>query len=142
MGQAFDSSRSNQTVIPPIVTPQILDTAKAIQNGTWIERIKFLVVDNKSRAALVLLKQQGELVKSKHDREIDSLKSALKALKDSKNTNGVADLSDGSSDGEILESNVVEEKDAKVEKGMSPGLIPLLSVIIIALAAISLVFLN
>ncbi|MFM8950400.1 MAG: sensor histidine kinase [Bacteroidota bacterium] len=142
MGQAFDSSRSNQTVIPPIVTPQILDTAKAIQNGTWIERIKFLVVDNKSRAALVLLKQQGELVKSKHDREIDSLKSALKALKDSKNTNGVADLSDGSSDGEILESNVVEEKDAKVEKGMSPGLIPLLSVIIVALASISLVFLN
>ena len=142
MGQAFETAKPNPTVLPPIATPLILDTAKAIPNGNWIERIKFLVVDNKSRDALVLLKQQNELIKSNHIREIDSLKSVLKVLKDSSITEGVSESNIDSNDEEFVESEVKEEIIAPVDDELSPSVIPFISVFILTLASIALVFLS
>lgn len=142
MGQAFETAKPNPIVLPPIATPLILDTAKAIPNGNWIERIKFLVVDNKSRDALVLLKQQNELIKSNHIREIDSLKSVLKVLKDSSITEGVSESNIDSNDEEFVETEVKEESIAPVDDELSPSVIPFISVFILTLASIALVFLS
>ncbi|MFN9596931.1 MAG: sensor histidine kinase [Bacteroidota bacterium] len=142
MGQAFETAKPNPIVLPPIATPLILDTAKAIPNGNWIERIKFLVVDNKSRDALVLLKQQNELIKSNHIREIDSLKSVLKFLKDSSITEGVSESNIDSNDEEFVETEVKEESIAPVDDELSPSVIPFISVFIMTLASIALVFLS
>lgn len=142
MGQAFETAKPNPIVLPPIATPLILDTAKAIPNGNWIERIKFLVVDNKSRDALVLLKQQNELIKSNHIREIDSLKSVFKVLKDSSITEGVSESNIDSNDEEFVETEVKEESIAPVDDELSPSVIPFISVFIMTLASIALVFLS
>lgn len=142
MGQAIDTTKPNGMVLPPIAMPLVLDTAKALPNGNWVERVKYLVVDNKSRDALSLLKQEGELIKSKHIREIDSLRSVLKDLKDSSNVDGLAESTDSDNENEAVQAEVKEEGDATLDKDWSTGLIPLLSVVMLSIASIGLVFFN
>lgn len=78
-GQTSDSTQRKVTVKAPVATPVILDSVKAKANGSWLERVKYLIVDNKNKDAFAALKQRGESVKSQHQRELDSLRSSKPA---------------------------------------------------------------
>ena len=73
-GQTSDSTQRKVIAKAPVATPVILDSVKANATGSWLERVKFLIIDNKNKDALAALKQRGETVKTQHQRELDSLR--------------------------------------------------------------------
>lgn len=75
-GQTSDSVSRKVTVKAPVATPAMLDSVKANSNGDWLERVKFLIVDNKNKDALSALKLRGESIKVRHQKELDSLKAS------------------------------------------------------------------
>lgn len=140
LGQTIDPASLKSVVLPPIPTPTILDSTKAIPNGSWIERVKYLIVDNKSREALAILKQQGELVKSKQLKQVDSLRTILKSYKDSSKSiskNVSADKSQEIVSAEPTET-LVENPSTKQDDSSGVWLVVLM--IVVALSCLSLIF--
>jgi hypothetical protein len=74
-GQSSDSTQRKSAIKAPVATPAILDSVKGNATGNWLEKVKFLLVDNKNKDALAALRQRGESIKIQHQKEIDSLKA-------------------------------------------------------------------
>ncbi|MFM2189968.1 MAG: hypothetical protein RL491_354, partial [Bacteroidota bacterium] len=121
LGQTIDSAKLKSNVLPPISTPAILDSARALPNGNWIERVKYLIIDNKSKEALVILKQQGELVKSYQLKQVDSLRTVLKSFKDSANSTSKNAAPLQKDENAVVESETQEGTKTSTEQDGSSG---------------------
>ncbi|MFN5325293.1 MAG: sensor histidine kinase [Bacteroidota bacterium] len=75
-GQSSDSLASRNKATP-VVNPTILDSVKSNPNGNWMEKVKFLMNDNRNKEALSVLRSQGEALVNQNTKQVDSLKSAL-----------------------------------------------------------------
>ena len=139
-GQSLDSASPKSVVLPPIPTPTILDTTRAIPNGTWIERVKYLIIDNKSSEALVILKQQGVFVKSNQLKQVDSLRTILKSFKDSSNSIPKKVEADNSHQIETVESSEPLIENPSTSQDDSSGVWLVVSMVVITLSCLSLLF--
>ena len=140
LGQSLDSASPKSVVLPPIPTPTILDSTKAIPNGTWIERVKYLIIDNKSREALVILKQHGELVKTYQLKQVDSLRTILNSFKDSSNSISENVSSDKSQEMGSLEPSEPLVQNPSTTQNESSGVWLVVSMVVITLSCLSLLF--
>lgn len=73
--QGPDSANSKKPVNKAVSNPTALDSVKANANGTWLEKVKFLMTDNKNKDALTLLRSRGESLVAQHNRQRDSLRA-------------------------------------------------------------------
>ncbi|MGR6086750.1 MAG: sensor histidine kinase [Arcticibacter sp.] len=140
LGQTIDSAKLKSNVLPPISTPAILDSARALPNGNWIERVKYLIIDNKSKEALVILKQQGELVKSYQLKQVDSLRTVLKSFKDSANSTSKNAAPLQKDENAAVESETQEGTKTSTEQDGSSGVWLLVSMVLLVLSCMSLLF--
>ncbi|MFM2190838.1 MAG: hypothetical protein RL491_1224, partial [Bacteroidota bacterium] len=116
------------------------DSARALPNGNWIERVKYLIIDNKSKEALVILKQQGELVKSYQLKQVDSLRKVLKNFKDSANSTSKNAAPLQEDENAAVESETQEGTKTSTEQDGSSGVWLLVSMVLLVLSCMSLLF--
>jgi hypothetical protein len=72
-----DSSSAPKSTNKAVANPTALDSVKANPNGNWLERVKFLMIDNKNKDALSILRKNGESIVEQHKRERDSLRNVI-----------------------------------------------------------------
>jgi signal transduction histidine kinase len=117
-----------------------LDSARALPNGNWLERVKYLIIDNKSKEALVILRQQGELVKSYQLKQVDSLRTVLKNFKDSANSTSKNAAPLQKDENAAVESETQEGTKTSTEQDGSSGVWLLVSMVLLVLSCMSLLF--